>query len=257
MTLPPIFAVIDDNHGGAAIILECVRDRGEYRIRPRRLFQQDALPSFLIQERDWGPVITDISLVIDSVAAPRLYYGDCRATGAAVYTPYHPLPIPVLAFVDRLRRGSWPMDDNVVEFVAGNRVALDVWHRRWDPRAVWNDLRDGGGARSSRVVAAPTSTNSNSSSSLSSAAVVVAPPPKFVTDLVIADAVARGATCPITMEVIEAGKAAVTPCFHVFEATALAAWVSRCDSNGGRGGGSLCPVCRGGSSGDTNDGNGI
>jgi hypothetical protein len=247
MTLPPLFAVL--SHGGSAIILECVRDRDQYRIRGRRLFQQEALPSFLIQERDPGPVITDISLVIDSVAAARLYYGDCRATGAAIYTVYHPIPIPVLSFVDRLRQGTWPADDNVLEFMAGNRIALEFWYRRWDPRSIWDDLRTGGGARSSRE-AVSESTNSTSSSSV----------PKFVTDLVIADAVARGATCPITMEVIDADSARVTPCFHVFEATAIAAWTSR--SRGGRnngGSGSLCPVCRsgGGRGGDTNDGNGI
>jgi hypothetical protein len=65
----------------------------------------------------------------------------------------------------------------------------------------------------------------------------VAPPPRFVTDLIVADAVGRGATCPITMEPLVVDSARVTPCFHVFDATALAAWLAA--------GNETCPVCKG------------
>ena len=61
--------------------------------------------------------------------------------------------------------------------------------------------------------------------------------PKFVTDALVRDAVAMGATCPITMEPIKAAEAAVTTCFHIFERTAIAAWLAQADTH-------TCPVCK-------------
>jgi hypothetical protein len=61
--------------------------------------------------------------------------------------------------------------------------------------------------------------------------------PKFVADLILRNAAAEGARCPITMDPIDAeetGAFTVTPCYHVFNAEALQRW--RRDH-------STCPEC--------------
>jgi SUMO ligase MMS21 Smc5/6 complex component len=61
--------------------------------------------------------------------------------------------------------------------------------------------------------------------------------PKFVADLIIRNAAAEGARCPITMDPIEETEAfTVTACYHVFNAEALQRWL-REHSN--------CPECNG------------
>jgi hypothetical protein len=67
------------------------------------------------------------------------------------------------------------------------------------------------------------------------AAAVAALPPHVVNTL-LAAAVAAGATCPITMEPIDAATATVTPCGHVFTSTALRRWLVTH---------AHCPECRG------------
>ena len=59
--------------------------------------------------------------------------------------------------------------------------------------------------------------------------------PTHVAELVIRDAEARGATCPITMEPIKAADAAVTSCGHVFEGGAIKEWLHTH---------ATCPQCR-------------
>jgi SUMO ligase MMS21 Smc5/6 complex component len=56
-----------------------------------------------------------------------------------------------------------------------------------------------------------------------------------VADALIAASVAAEATCPITMEPITAATAAVTSCFHVFEANAIAIWLTDHQT---------CPTCK-------------
>lgn len=63
----------------------------------------------------------------------------------------------------------------------------------------------------------------------------VAAMPKHVADLVLRDAEARAATCPITMEPIKIADAAVTSCGHVFQRTAIAEWLTTHTT---------CPQCR-------------
>jgi hypothetical protein len=59
------------------------------------------------------------------------------------------------------------------------------------------------------------------------------PLPSHVAAILIANAVATGATCPITMEPIQAEAAVATPCGHVFTAAALNNWQRH-----------TCPECR-------------
>ncbi len=59
--------------------------------------------------------------------------------------------------------------------------------------------------------------------------------PSHIVALVLREAVATGATCPITMDAITATNATVTGCGHVFQTDALARWLEEHDS---------CPECR-------------
>jgi len=59
--------------------------------------------------------------------------------------------------------------------------------------------------------------------------------PKFVADLILRNAAAEGARCPITMDPIEETEAfTVTACYHVFNAEALQRWLRER---------STCPEC--------------
>jgi hypothetical protein len=63
----------------------------------------------------------------------------------------------------------------------------------------------------------------------------VGPIPQRIARLIAEDAVNRGETCAITMDDIDVGTAAVTTCFHVFDAAAIKNWFIANTS---------CPVCR-------------
>jgi hypothetical protein len=61
--------------------------------------------------------------------------------------------------------------------------------------------------------------------------------PKFVADLILRNAAAEGARCPITMDPIEETEAfIVTACYHVFNTEALQRWLRER---------STCPECNG------------
>jgi len=62
-----------------------------------------------------------------------------------------------------------------------------------------------------------------------------APIPAFVRNILVADAVAKAVTCPITMEPLTAANAAVTSCFHLFQKEAIGTWLRDHRS---------CPVCK-------------
>jgi hypothetical protein len=68
-------------------------------------------------------------------------------------------------------------------------------------------------------------------------AVTAAPAPRTdrITHLALLGAEASGAICPITTEPIRAATATLTPCGHVFDRAALAAWTST---------NPVCPECR-------------
>jgi hypothetical protein len=62
--------------------------------------------------------------------------------------------------------------------------------------------------------------------------------PSFVANAIVADAIARGLQCPITMDPIAeiTTPVAVTNCYHVFESAAFHAWM--------RTGDGTCPICK-------------
>lgn len=64
----------------------------------------------------------------------------------------------------------------------------------------------------------------------------VFPIPPFVVELIVKDQIAKNNSCPITMMPFSGVKDfGLTPCFHLFESSAIKKWI---------GNNSVCPVCR-------------
>jgi len=176
-----------------------------------------------------------------------VFEGSWTHCGTTVFSMYCGAAIPMLQFTrfiadDNIAAGgrevyglnndwfrlSW---ENHLPVVEGTRRDIRRWAQRWNPMSWLRDSgQEGGSARGGSpvppVAAAPPAR----------AQAAPLPLPKFVADLLIRDAVARNATCPITMEPIQTATATATPCFHVFNADALAAWSAS--------GHSTCPECR-------------
>lgn len=139
------------------------------------------------------------------------------------------------AHITELAEDPWISNDDIyLEFPAADITAFDAWIRDrcagpW--RTEWEDhLRPQveGTPRPPFVfytVAPPPSAPPQP----------LPPLPAHVAAMIIARAVESGATCPITMEPIQAATATTTPCGHVFEATALRTWLRTHDT---------CPECR-------------
>jgi hypothetical protein len=72
----------------------------------------------------------------------------------------------------------------------------------------------------------------NVSSTLSNAPT---PVPLFVAETLAEKAILAEETCPISMDFLQKGEIAVTSCFHIFQADALAEWCTKH---------STCPVCK-------------
>jgi len=67
--------------------------------------------------------------------------------------------------------------------------------------------------------------------------VAAAPIPRFVAEAMKRDAIATGASCPITTSTFETEtRIAITPCYHLFEEASLKQWTA---TNRG------CPICKG------------
>lgn len=62
------------------------------------------------------------------------------------------------------------------------------------------------------------------------------PPQKRIADVMIADAVSKGACCPISMNPLtQTSAACVAPCYHIFEKEAIQTWLTEHTT---------CPECR-------------
>ena len=210
-----------------------------YLITPHRFCQRDNLPSFTIPDRPANHYMPAVTLV---AAAPQdstrerdrrvIFHGECRPSEASVYTVYHPAGIPIYVF-EGSNRVDWPTQhDNVLRIFPGDRTAYRFWLRRWEPDAVFEEYTS---VRNRYAPATPSPPSSRHPPPTQ-------PPqptttlPTFVADALVAAAVTKGATCPITMEAITADTASVTPCYHVFDATALASWIAT--------GNTVCPTCK-------------
>ena len=181
------------------------------------------------------------------VTSNSIYRGHWRYSGYTAFSMYCATPIPIIVLTadsaDHPIEWPTPYYNRATAF-AGDRTMVRVWAHRWNP-AVWENAledayesrrrpaaRGGGGSGGG---AAP-ATASSSPSALATATAQSLP--KFVTDLIIADAVAKGATCAITMEPIRTNNATVTSCYHIFDTIALTAWAASQETS------TICPQCR-------------
>ena len=188
--------------------------------------------------------------------------------GTTVFSMYCGAAIPILAFIRRVSDETTATGfheehglptawfrlcngENLLPIIEGVRRDIRRWAQRWNPIS-WFSESEGGSARGGspvrttsepvvRAAPLPSAPLPNGSSAdwpvgPRDGVACRQPLPKYVADLLIRDASARHATCPITMEPITATTATATPCFHVFNTAALASWVSS--------GHYTCPECR-------------
>jgi hypothetical protein len=228
-TIPHIFAVLLPHSTGSAAVFDAAptRTHPTYTVTPHRFGQRDPLPSFIIPDRPANMYMPHVSLMTPD--RHNIYMGECRPSEVSIYSVYYAEPIPVFVFRDDV---EWPIiGDNVLRTFAGDRDAYRFWLRRWDPDAVHDAyvmVRDGEPARAAPEPQRPQTAPLPASQPASL--------PAFVADALIAAAVNTAATCPITMEPINHKTAAVTSCYHVFDATALTSWFAA--------GNTTCPTCK-------------
>lgn len=207
----------------------------------------------------------DVLLVADYPSRPAyfgeeaaerrpLYRGAWRHDAATVFSMYCAAAIPILRFNGHSYLAQWPPARyNRLPLTTASMELVRAWARRWDPRG-WTDAAAAAGYNSSdseeeavpelvpvllpsrAAVPVPTA-----QAVAAQAAPTVAALPLFVTAALITDAVSRSLACPITLEPINPGTAAVTPCYHVFDADALSIWVSQHVAAGTD---PACPVCK-------------
>lgn len=194
------------------------------------------------------------------------FQGRWRSTDRALASMYCATLIPILQFTDGSLRAPWPRPETIMPITRGSPEVLRAWEERWEPDT-WNaDIArqftdepeptipvlfpaTGGGAARPTITSAPPTVSragpslpvsrpegTNSSSLPPSRLDSTGRPPSFVLEALIRDAISRHTTCPITMEPLTTpSKVAVTNCYHLFDATALATWRT---SSG------ECPTCR-------------
>jgi hypothetical protein len=271
MDLPPFFAVANPYGRMRRVwLFEAHRIENGHRdqtvrVSPSGRFRRwyDEHPGFLMENNDDRSEWFDrTTFVVDrpgrgaaAAAAADRYHGGYmlphedeweqirevhmrwRYAGATIYSMLCPEPIPVLTLehIDYL-----PMVIlNEMRTVPATRVIHRAWRRRWDPEFVAREIEELEARLARHRVRTPSPPRPIAGDGVAIPAPVPAPSPvpapKFVADALIAASVAAEATCPITMEPITAATAAVTSCFHVFEANAIAIWLTDHQT---------CPTCK-------------
>ena len=197
-----------------------------------------------------------------------LYRGTWRHDAATVFSMYCSAAIPILRFSGHSYLAPWPSARfNRLPLTRASMDLVRAWVRRWDPRAWTAEATGGAGATYNssdseeettvllppRAVAVPAPVAPVREPTVPAvAAQAVAfpavaaqaaptPLPLFVAAALVADARNRDLACPITLEPINPDTAAVTPCYHVFDADALSVWVSQHVAAGTD---PACPVCK-------------
>lgn len=180
-----------------------------------------------------------------------IYQGPWEQSGFTVFSMYCGSAIPILEFPGTgVSSPTWPPAYfNRLPLTPITQNQLRFWSHRWDPDT-WPDTRGSGygsgpshramsgGGGAPPTARTPTPTPPPPATTTTTVPITTALP-LFVAELVIHDAHNRGLTCPITMEPISPTQTtplAVTPCYHVFTASALESWFSVGDPS--------CPVCK-------------
>ena len=209
-------------------------------------------PVTLYSEDRGPPPTTAVRGYYEDYEPPRdrasIYRGHWRYSGYTVFSMYCATPIPILVFTDGGRDREeieWPAPHyNRIAVAEGDRTILRVWAQRWDP-ATWEaTIEDAYAEQEARRAARRDRAPAPAASGGGGGGRAAAPPPKFVTDLIVADAIAKGATCPITMEPLKADKVTVTACYHVFDTDALNTWAAAQIATAEAAATTVCPQCR-------------
>ena len=217
---------------------------------------------------DTNPTGSETPTQPHSVTRHVVYRGPWRHGQATVFSMYCATAIPVLRFNGPGYHRPWPMSAfNRLPLTPASIATVRAWSSRWDPE-VWRldidaeEAAAGGGTHHNHHT--PVSVDSEddvddiapalfslmvaASAPMAPAPAPAAPAPSpavtlpsFVASALIADARNRNLACPITMEPINPDTATVTPCYHVFDADALSAWVAQQIN---REGAPTCPVCK-------------
>lgn len=229
--LPPIIAIMSLRTEFATVfdttLIPDHPTQPTYLITPHRFYQSYSLPSFAIPDRPTNHRIPPVTLLTTDHRI--LFNGACHPSEISIYSVYHPAPLPVIVFDGG--QITWPHHtDNILRIFPGDRTSYRFWLRRWDPDAVFEEYSE------IRRESVAVSSSSSSSSSPPVISTTVTPLPQFVATALISDAVTKAATCPITMEPITPETASVTPCYHIFDATALTSWTAS--------GNTTCPTCK-------------
>lgn len=187
----------------------------------------------------------DVMLVADTPVGETeihrriIYQGPWEQSGFTVFSMYCGSPIPLLEFPASTPPVWPPAYFNRLPLTPITQNQLRFWSHRWDPDT-WSETipspiaMTGGASSVSRTAPATAATTVPSPT-----VPITTTLPLFVAELIIQDAHRRGLTCPITMDPISPTQTtplAVTPCFHVFTASALEIWFSVGDPS--------CPVCK-------------
>jgi hypothetical protein len=207
-----------------------------WHISPHRIYTDDGIPAFTMESYPGHEERTDI--LIHHPLTRGAVHMSPRTTVAwryaelTIYSLLDPTPIRVVEVhnpYDRREQVRFPQySTNALFPQPGSPISLEFWRQRWEPGAIMEDLE--------KFLHPPVPV----------LIPVEAPPPKvkggpkesipaFVRNVLIADAVAKATTCPITMEPLTAANAAVTTCFHLFQKEAIGTWLRDHSS---------CPVCK-------------
>lgn len=168
------------------------------------------------------------------------YHGTVSLTRRTVLSFCCAAPIPILEF-DGSFRGPWPVAPERIALYESTPALHRAWRRRWDPETWYEELS----VPTTAPVPEPIPVLFPPEPAPTAGVPTALPPivtrphgaPGFVTDALVRDALQRAAACPITLEPLTATTpVAVTDCYHLFDATALATWRAAGDNK--------CPVCR-------------
>ena len=150
-------------------------------------------------------------------------------SGTIIHSMLCPNPIPI---VNVERTDVLPMSSvNLLHVEDGDDEIYRVWLRRWDPIFITQEINALTAIHHIRTPPPATGTIQITSHIPAKPTAI----PKFVADALVQAAVVAAATCPITMEPISPATAAVTNCFHVFDANAIAIWLTNHRT---------CPTCK-------------
>lgn len=258
---PPIFCV--PTSGDLVVVFSSIQVRPRvYTVAPYRILHGTAMEEAYAMDGRFGGHPSHISNDPLTLIAYHPEFGALTSEstwvhcGTTVFSMYCGTAIPMLEFIHRVsdettatgfheERGLPPdwfrlcNGENILPIVEGSRSDIRRWVGRWNPMSWFSESGAGEATASSDSVAGPNGPARGGSPIriADTGAPAPAPPlPKYVADLLIRDAENRNATCPITMEPIQTTTATATPCFHVFNTTALSSWLSS--------GHSTCPECR-------------